>query len=45
VGPRDLVAERLDVYREAGVGTLISSPVAHDPEQRSRMVRQLAEMA
>jgi F420-dependent oxidoreductase-like protein len=45
VGPPNLVAERLDVYREAGVGTLISSPVAHDPEQRSRMVRQLAEMA
>jgi F420-dependent oxidoreductase-like protein len=44
-GPRDRVAERLAVYREAGVGTLITTPVAFDPEERRRMVRELAEMA
>ena len=43
-GPRDRVKERLDVYREAGVGTLIVSPMAFDPEQRKRMIRELAEM-
>jgi hypothetical protein len=44
VGPRDNVKERLAVYREAGVGTLLVSVVASDPEQRRRMVRELAEM-
>jgi F420-dependent oxidoreductase-like protein len=44
VGPRDKVKERLAVYREAGVGTLLVSVVASDPEQRRRMVRELAEM-
>jgi len=44
-GPRELVAERLAVYREAGVGTLICSPMAHDPDERRRMVRELAELA
>jgi F420-dependent oxidoreductase-like protein len=44
-GPRDRVADRLDVYREAGVGTLITTPVALDPEERKKMMRELAEMA
>jgi F420-dependent oxidoreductase-like protein len=44
VGPRDYVRERLDVYREAGVGTLIVSPMAFDPESRRRAIRELAEM-
>jgi alkanesulfonate monooxygenase SsuD/methylene tetrahydromethanopterin reductase-like flavin-dependent oxidoreductase (luciferase family) len=44
VGPRDKVKERLAVYREAGVGTLLVSPVAFDPEHRRRMVRELAEL-
>ena len=35
-GPRDRVKERLEVYRDAGVGTLIVSPMAFDPEQRKR---------
>jgi F420-dependent oxidoreductase-like protein len=43
-GPRERVAERLGVYRDAGVGTLITSPVAFDPEERTRMVRELAEL-
>jgi F420-dependent oxidoreductase-like protein len=44
VGPRDKIAERLQVYREAGVGTLMVTPVAFDPEERKTMVRELAEM-
>jgi F420-dependent oxidoreductase-like protein len=44
VGPAERVAERLAVYRDAGVGTLIVSPVAFDAEERKQMVRQLAEM-
>ena len=43
-GPRDRVKERLDVYRDAGVGTLIISPMAFDVEQRKRTIRELAEM-
>jgi F420-dependent oxidoreductase-like protein len=43
-GPRERVAERLEVYREAGVGTLIASVMAPESEARRRMVRELAEM-
>jgi F420-dependent oxidoreductase-like protein len=43
-GPRERVAERLEVYRDAGVGTLIVSPMAFDPEQRRRTIRELADM-
>jgi F420-dependent oxidoreductase-like protein len=44
VGPRDKVRDRLAVYRDAGVGTLLISPVAFDANDRRRMVRELAEM-
>jgi F420-dependent oxidoreductase-like protein len=44
VGPADRVRERVKVYGEAGVGTLMVTPMAFDPEHRTRMVRQLAEM-
>jgi F420-dependent oxidoreductase-like protein len=44
VGPRERIAERLAVYRGAGVGTLITTPVAVDPGARKRMIRQLAEL-
>jgi F420-dependent oxidoreductase-like protein len=44
VGPSERVAERVAVYRDSGVGTLIVSPVAFDAEERKQMVRQLAEM-
>jgi hypothetical protein len=44
VGPRNRVRERLSVYRDAGVGTLIAAPIAVDPADRRRMVRELAEM-
>jgi F420-dependent oxidoreductase-like protein len=44
VGPRDKVRDRLEVYRDAGVGTLIVSPIGFTPEERTRMIRELAEM-
>ncbi len=43
-GPKELVAERLGVYRDAGVGTLICTPMAFDPDERKRMIRDLAEL-
>ena len=45
VGPKDRVRDRLEAYREAGVGTLVSTPLAFTAEDRSRMMRDLAEMA
>ncbi len=44
VGPKERVAERLAVYRDAGVGSLICTPMAFDPEERKRMIRDLAEL-
>jgi F420-dependent oxidoreductase-like protein len=44
VGPVDRVKERLELYREAGVGTLITTPIAPDMEGRSKMMRALAEL-
>jgi F420-dependent oxidoreductase-like protein len=43
-GPKERVAERLAVYRDAGVGTLVTTPIALDPEARVRMLRELAEL-
>ena len=44
VGSKERIAERLAVYEEAGVGTLICTPMAFDPEARKRMVHDLAEL-
>jgi F420-dependent oxidoreductase-like protein len=44
VGPVDRVRERLELYREAGVGTLITTPIAPDMEGRSKMLRALADL-
>jgi F420-dependent oxidoreductase-like protein len=44
VGPKEKIAERLSVYRDAGVGTMIVTPVAMDAGERKSMVRDLAEM-
>jgi F420-dependent oxidoreductase-like protein len=44
VGPRERVKERLEVYRSAGVGTLIVSPMEFDPDRRRQTIRELAEM-
>jgi F420-dependent oxidoreductase-like protein len=44
-GPADAVRERLTLYREAGVGTLILSPVAWTLEERIGQLRLVAELA
>src|SRR3954466_13458422 len=44
VGPADRVGERLAMYRDAGVGTLLTTIVAPDVEERVGMIRQLAEL-
>jgi F420-dependent oxidoreductase-like protein len=43
-GPRDRIKERIEVYRDAGVGTLVVSPMSFEPDERKRIVRELAEM-
>jgi F420-dependent oxidoreductase-like protein len=45
VGPRERVAERLAAYRDAGVGTLLASPLGNTREQRLEQMRVLAELA
>jgi len=45
VGPRDRVAQRLAAYRDAGVGTLIASPLAASKEDQDSQMRILAELA
>jgi F420-dependent oxidoreductase-like protein len=44
-GPPDVVRDRLDVFRAAGVGTLIVSPMAWTFEERRGQLRVLAELA
>lgn len=44
-GPRDVVRERLAVYREAGVGTLGVTPFAFTKDDRLQQLRLLAELA
>jgi F420-dependent oxidoreductase-like protein len=44
-GPKEAIAERLDVYRDAGVGTLLVTPVASTVERRIEILRELAELA
>src|SRR4051812_32651507 len=43
VGPADVVRERLAVYRDAGVGTLMVSPMAWTFEDRVAQLRTIAE--
>ena len=45
VGPRDVVRERMAVYRDAGVGTLMVSPMAWTFEERLAQLRAVAELA
>jgi F420-dependent oxidoreductase-like protein len=45
VGPPDVVRERLSVYREAGVGTLMIAPMAWTFEERLAQLRAVAELA
>jgi F420-dependent oxidoreductase-like protein len=42
-GPEERIRDRLEVYRDAGIGTLIATPLAMDVEGRSRTMRALAE--
>jgi len=44
-GPKDVVRERLAVYREAGVGTLGVTPLAFTRDDRLTQLRLLAELA
>jgi F420-dependent oxidoreductase-like protein len=45
VGPRDVVRERLAIYRDAGVGTLMIAPMAWTFEDRLAQLRLVAELA
>ncbi len=44
-GPKDHVRERLAVYRDAGVGTLMITPMAWSAEERLAQLRTIAELA
>jgi F420-dependent oxidoreductase-like protein len=44
-GPREVVRDRLDAYREAGVGTLMVTPMAFTAPERVEQLRALAELA
>ena len=44
-GPREVVRERLAAFREAGVGTLMVSPMAFSAEDRGQQLRAVAELA
>jgi F420-dependent oxidoreductase-like protein len=44
VGPADTVRDRLAVYRDAGVGTLMVSPMAFDAAERKRQLQLVAEL-
>ena len=44
-GPPDVVRERLAVFRDAGVGTLMVSPMAWTFEDRLRQLQLVAELA
>jgi F420-dependent oxidoreductase-like protein len=44
-GPADHVRERLAVYRDAGVGTLMVTPMAWSAEERLGQLRTIAELA
>lgn len=44
VGPREVVRERLQVYKQSGVGTLMVSPMAWSFEDRVAQLRAIAEL-
>ncbi len=44
-GPKDIVRERLAVYRDAGVGTLGITPIAFTKDDRLEQLRLVAELA
>jgi F420-dependent oxidoreductase-like protein len=44
-GPKDVVRERLAIYRDAGVGTLGITPIAFNKDDRLEQLRLVAELA
>jgi F420-dependent oxidoreductase-like protein len=44
-GPRDVVRDRLAAYRDAGVGTLMITPMAWTADDRVEQLRAVAELA
>jgi hypothetical protein len=44
-GPADVVRERIAIYRDAGVGTLMIAPMAWTFEDRMAQLRHVAELA
>jgi F420-dependent oxidoreductase-like protein len=44
-GPTDVVRERIAIYRDAGVGTLMIAPMAWTFEDRMAQLRHVAELA
>lgn len=44
-GPRDVVRDRLAAFRDAGVGTLMVTPMASTREDRVAQLRAVAELA
>src|SRR5947209_5760252 len=44
-GPRDVVRERLAAFRDAGVGTLMVTPMAFSSQDRIAQLRAVAELA
>jgi alkanesulfonate monooxygenase SsuD/methylene tetrahydromethanopterin reductase-like flavin-dependent oxidoreductase (luciferase family) len=44
LGPKDVVRERLQVFRDAGVDTLGMTPLAFDKQGRLEQLRLLAEL-
>jgi F420-dependent oxidoreductase-like protein len=44
-GPPDMVRERLEAFRAAGVGTLLIAPIASSPQEWSSQLRAVAELA
>ncbi len=44
-GPRDVVRERIAAFRQAGVGTLMITPMAFTAQERIDQLRAVAELA
>jgi F420-dependent oxidoreductase-like protein len=44
-GPRDVVRDRLSAFRDAGVGTLMTTPMAFSADDRIAQLRALSELA
>jgi F420-dependent oxidoreductase-like protein len=44
-GPRDVVRERIEAFRDAGVGTLMVMPMAFGRQDRIEQLRAVAELA